>query len=460
MVTIPVFDAQAMIMDILTNSDLMKEENSAEGYDIFTGDVDKNHPSNKYYGEIHTGDAWIPARNTYCYCRPNTIDMPVSIVIFGDKSHTDLHGALALTPIIFTLTLFNQKCQNDPKFWRVLGYLPNLGHGKNKSNKTPTVNKIQDEHDCLSCVFESIRIIHRNGGFRANVLGKDVRVKIWIHYFIGDTEGNNKWLGHYPGNKSQMYRPYQDCSCNFDELSNHNPTCIYSTLQEMRDAFLLKRNDEVAGLNRYRELSRYPIKNALLTRNKYMPLSNNLHGPSHMMPPEVLHVFYAGLLRYIFQSMQLCIGATKLRDEIDKMHFCVSLDVKRQSDRDFPRGGSMQNGIIDNTKCQSEERNGNFFLLLCIAMTTTGGMCAWLHDSNPKEEVNNARPLIAKVLRLLNILFPRDGTGDGYNIPNKFHAATKFPDYICQYGSATNFLGGAGESAHKFFVKAPGQKTQ
>ena len=66
MVTVPVFDAQAMIMDILTNSDLMKEENFAEGYGIFTGYVDKNHPSNKHYGEIHTGDEWIPARNTYC----------------------------------------------------------------------------------------------------------------------------------------------------------------------------------------------------------------------------------------------------------------------------------------------------------------------------------------------------------------------------------------------------------
>jgi hypothetical protein len=77
--------------------------------------------------------------------------MPVSIVIFGDKSHINLHGALALTPIIFTLLtfLFNQKCHNDPKFWRVLGYaVPNLGHGQNKSNKMPTVNKVQDEHDC------------------------------------------------------------------------------------------------------------------------------------------------------------------------------------------------------------------------------------------------------------------------------------------------------------------------
>ena len=128
MATVPVFDSQAMLMDILSNSDIMKQENFADGYDIFTGDVDESHPSNKNYGEIHTGDEWIPARDKFC--RSDSDDMPVSIVIFGDKSHTDLHGALALTPIIFTLTLFNQRCRNDPQFWRVLGYLPNLGHGK------------------------------------------------------------------------------------------------------------------------------------------------------------------------------------------------------------------------------------------------------------------------------------------------------------------------------------------
>ncbi len=40
------------------------------------------------------------------------------------------------------------------------------------------------------------------------------------------------------------------------------------------------------------------------------------------------------------------------------------------------------------------------------------------------------------------------------------HDMTKFQSYIKKYGSAMNFYGGAGESAHKFFVKAPGQKTQ
>jgi len=104
---------------------------------------------------IHTGDEWIPAHNHYCQSDDNLPNgMPVALVIFGDKSHTDLHGALALTPIIFTLSFFNQKCRNNQKFWRVLGYVPNLGYGKNKSNKTPTIKNYKMSmtvyHVCFS----------------------------------------------------------------------------------------------------------------------------------------------------------------------------------------------------------------------------------------------------------------------------------------------------------------------
>ena len=62
-VTVPVFDAKSMILDILTNPICMQESNFAPGYDVFTGDVDENHDENKRYGENHTGNAWLPARD-------------------------------------------------------------------------------------------------------------------------------------------------------------------------------------------------------------------------------------------------------------------------------------------------------------------------------------------------------------------------------------------------------------
>ncbi len=102
--TVPVFDIKHLIISILSNPSIMNEKNCAEGNNVLTGKVD-NHPANNKYGEVHTGDAWLPARDRYCR---NKTDMPVGLIVFGDKSHTDLHGALSLTPIIFTLTLFNR----------------------------------------------------------------------------------------------------------------------------------------------------------------------------------------------------------------------------------------------------------------------------------------------------------------------------------------------------------------
>jgi hypothetical protein len=83
----------------------------------------------------------------------------------------------------------------------------------------------------------------------------------------------------------------------------------------------------------------------------------------------------------------------------------------------------------------------------------------WFHDSNDKKEVNSSRPLIAEVLKMVQTFFPREEKSNGYCIP-KMHGMTKFQPYIKRYGSAINFYGGPGEAAHKYFVKAPGQKTQ
>ena len=122
-----------------------------------------------------------------------------------------MHGILSLTPIIFTFTLFNQSARNNTRFWRSLGYIPNLLHAKGVADRGLTKDKIQDEHTCISCILRSLCKIYNEGGFELVVLGHDVRVKLWIYFFIGDTEGNNKWLGQYPGNQEKVQQPYQDC---------------------------------------------------------------------------------------------------------------------------------------------------------------------------------------------------------------------------------------------------------
>ncbi len=104
--------------------------------------------------------------------------MPVALIVYANKSHTDIHGALSLMPIIFTLTLFNCAARCNSRFWRPFGYLPNYGYGKGTADKTVTRDKIQDEDNCISFAFQSLIKIHKENGFDCVVLGCDVRVKV------------------------------------------------------------------------------------------------------------------------------------------------------------------------------------------------------------------------------------------------------------------------------------------
>ena len=103
-----------MILSLLMDKLLTKEENLADGYDLFTGEVDENNQLNKSYGKVHTGDAWEPAQKYYC---GNSKEfMPISLIVFGDKTHTDLHGSLSITPIICTISCFNSQARNNHTF--------------------------------------------------------------------------------------------------------------------------------------------------------------------------------------------------------------------------------------------------------------------------------------------------------------------------------------------------------
>jgi hypothetical protein len=76
------------------------------------------------------------------------------------------------------------------------------------------------------------------------------------------------------------------------------------------------------------------------------------------MPPELLHTSGSGLIMYMFESLRDQMGGGKDRDLIDRQHIQISSLIKRQSELDFPQG-SMRNGLIDRTKCQSSKQKGN-----------------------------------------------------------------------------------------------------
>ena len=420
--TVSVFDIEAMILSLLSDEELMQPENLAEGYDIFTGAVDENHPDNDKYGEVHTGDAWKPA--VMHFCGPDGKIMPIAIIVFGDKSHTDLHGSLSVTPVIFTLTLFNSKARNQPRFWRPIAYLPNLSHGKGESDNTKSTDKVRDEHACLGLAFQGLLNLTKNNpeGLRLCVLNRQVTAKVFVHFFIGDTEGNNKWCGHRQTRK----RPYRDCKCCHARLDDVDPTCEYFSVRETRRSKRRKRDleDQIAmSLKRkgdveqelktrfkrrrklnaveaedketlkmerenlktkidelkketntvFTDISKHDVK--VVFNDPLFPLSDVKYGIYRMMPPELLHTSGSGLIKYMFSTLKAMFGTRKRgkrhRRTIDALHRMINAEIDRQSDRDFPRA-ALRNGLLDGTKVGASEIRGNLHRLLCISYTVSG----------------------------------------------------------------------------------------
>ena len=99
-----------------------------------------------------------------------------------------------------------------------------------------------------------------------------------------------------------------------------------TTLDEMRVAERLKRENVDKELLQLKRMSRYDIKNALIDKN--MPLSDNIHWPYCMMPPELLHTSGSGLIKYIFESLQIQIGGGRICDNLDKLHVQIFMSIQ------------------------------------------------------------------------------------------------------------------------------------
>ena len=95
--------------------------------------------------------------------------------------------------------------------------------------------------------------------------GKSVIGKVWIHYIIGDTVGNNRWTGHYANGKGC---PCRDCVCPFTQMSDPNPQCVYVTPEDIEAAEVKKSAAHTKTEDRtiMSALSKHDINNSSMQR--------------------------------------------------------------------------------------------------------------------------------------------------------------------------------------------------
>ena len=153
------------------------------------------------------------------------------------------------------------------------------------------------------------------------------------------------------------------CMCIFGQLSKIPRLCKYITILDIRRSLV---DGEFA-----RSISQHQVASAL----NELPLADFVRAVAGMTPPENLHAFYLGLYiqlaRIVHDLMGKANKNAKWKDLIDQLHQRISLDLRRQSDRDFHRC-SIRFGWLDLTRVTGTERAANLYVFLILLHTKQG----------------------------------------------------------------------------------------
>ena len=239
--TVPVYDFEHTILSILKDESLMKENNLLKDYKFWTGEYTGNP---NIVSGVHTGSEWAGAVNKFC--KGDDRYLPFPIACFYDKTKTDLHGSLSVTPFMFVPLFFKGSVITKTDFWNLLGYIPNLSYGRATGDGTSSRDKLQDEHFCIYETLKSLMKVHRKGGIATTVrllhgdgesgqfIQKKVVVRPWIHFISGDHEGHNQLCAHFNTFNKGVSMPFRDCHCKFDDMDAHTYKCQPVTAEELK----------------------------------------------------------------------------------------------------------------------------------------------------------------------------------------------------------------------------------
>jgi len=223
--------------------------------DNFEGTID---PTNPFSGQSPRTDglldevvdgAWY--KKTYAECKEIAGDedfLVLGVILYCDKTGTDVNQRAGLEPISFTFTNFNRECRYRSEAWRVLGYVPDL---EMKSTAYKTKQRLglmgkgrscRNYHTCLSKILESLKKFQ----------GKDEPIREWIcigdhvskrrlffpvAFIIGDSQSQDKMCGRYLA-YANVPRICRACDVTPEKCDNPNHKCKFISMSDIHDLCL------------------------------------------------------------------------------------------------------------------------------------------------------------------------------------------------------------------------------
>ena len=159
-------------------------------------------------------------------------------------------------------------------FWRILALVPNLKIGKGRDKAKSAVDKTNEHHEVLREAFRELQEIMNKGGFKTVINGKEVVLKFWIHFIIGDTSGHNDLCAHYNKHFDCSY-PNRDCLCNGAKMLELPIECKAITLETIEAC---RKPDGTYDSAKMKEISQREVNFNVFHALAMGNMLRNIHG--------------------------------------------------------------------------------------------------------------------------------------------------------------------------------------
>ncbi len=483
------------VYSLLSDPELMNEQNLSfpDPHDPFLF-AEAPHPDGRTrrkpdLSELHHGSWHNDTQQARC---TGPKDVLVPVIFYMDGVATDTFGRLGLTPLNFTLGIFNAATRVKKEAWVTIYYHPDDGAEASLHKNIMTASdKIQNLHRGLDAAFAEFRQITRLGGLRWDSLvygGQvhDVNFKFAVAFVIGDTEMHDKLCG-----KTVNRTNNAKCLC------RHCDTPLAETINPNHRRNLFKkatfdRQNAANNFEYFTGISHYPgIVNAFHN----IDMGENIYNIHLASPGEILHMHQKGPMMRFVEGLEHLIKekgtesddvARNIGQSLKRLNTLALLYgalLSRGSERDLPRT-KFKNSLFSGTKKAGHEQAGVLLDLLLALVSDRGaqilqvertldyryigdqiamcelclGLQEWMKkDSIGRAELRDVPDAMGYFITFQEQVTKRGGMG---TLLVKNHLFFHLFDYMKRWGPLRQMNSGPSESHHKTEVKAPSMNTQ
>ena len=189
----------------------------------------------------------------------------IPIMIYVDKTGTDAFQRNGLEPVVFTTPLLSRAARNNPRAWRILGFVPDLDAKSSavKEKARGTAANIglscRNYHTCLAEILKSFKDAqglakddNLNAWLQLGDEAKLCRLQIPLAFIVGDAKSGDMLCGRYGGYKCN--RMSRQCDVPFNKCADPNHECVLLRASDMErwsflasEEFVLDERDQHVG---------------------------------------------------------------------------------------------------------------------------------------------------------------------------------------------------------------------